>query len=96
MHDETISAAKAAKRLKNELETRYEGTKFLVEVDAFDGGDTLAVSWTGGPTVSQIRRIAGKYEKPHAKAPSDLYFTRDSVFTARHGGAKYVTLDRHG
>jgi hypothetical protein len=84
----------AAEALKLELAEAFPGVAFTVTADEFPGGDMIVVTWTGGPMQEQVRKISGRYERPHTPGAADLYVNRESGFTQAQGGAKYVVLAR--
>lgn len=93
MREQNTSVTRGARALRRELGQVFPGIRFEVTRDRFPGGDAIRVGWRGGPEPAEVRAVAGKYEQRHTAGAADLYVTRETAFTRRAGGAKFVILD---
>ena len=62
MKRELSAHAKAAKAIRAELKAAFKGVKFSVTSQSFSMGDSVSISWTDGPTISEVDAITDKYE----------------------------------
>lgn len=88
--DKHGSAALAAANIRAELKKAFPGVKFSVRSKTFSGGDSVDVSWTDGPTIAQVDKIADKYSAGSFDGMTDCYNYSSSAWTAVFGDAKYI------
>lgn len=88
------STAFAAANMRKQLKRAFPGVKFSVRSESFSGGDAIRVSWTNGPTKTQVEEITDRYEKGRFDSQEEIYNYRNSPFTDLFGGAKYVSCSR--
>lgn len=91
---ELSSQALAAKNIRKELKAAFPGTKFSVRSESFAGGNAVDVSWTDGPTSSQVDKIIGKYQYGNFNGMEDIYEYTEG-FDSSNGSAKYVHGSRN-
>lgn len=86
--------ARAAANLKTELSRTWPAIKFSVKSVSFSMGNAVDVSWTLGPTVSEVKAVAGKYQGGSFDGMTDSYNENTSAFSGAVetilGTAKYV------
>lgn len=70
--------AGAAAAIKAELKTLYPLVKFSATSDSFSMGDSVHVSWTDGPTDSEVDNIIKKYQYGSFNSMEDLYESSNS------------------
>lgn len=90
-----LSCVVAAKNIRIELKVAFKGgVKFSVKSESFSGGNAIRVSWTDGPTVSQVEEITGKYRAGSFDGSTDCYDYEFSYWTEAFGDAKYISSSR--
>ena len=67
------TAALAAKAIRMELKKSFPKTKFSVYSKNYSGGNSVHVSWKGGPRESTIDKIINKYQYGHFDGMTDCY-----------------------
>jgi hypothetical protein len=92
--DKYGSAALAASNIRAELKRAFPGIKFSVRSKTFSGGDSVDVSWTDGPTIAQVDKIADKYSAGSFDGMTDCYNYSSSAWTSVFGDAKYIHTAR--
>jgi len=90
----TSEHARGAQNLKADLAKAFPGVSFSVTSKSFSMGDSIHVSWTGGPSAEAVGKIAGKYQHGWFDGMEDLYHYDHSRDYSR-GSAKYVHWTRH-
>lgn len=86
-------AAQAAHTIKAELKKEFPGIKFSVSSDTYSMGNSVRISWTDGPTTSQVEKICDKYQYGHFNGMEDIYeFSNNRADIPQ---AKYVQYSRH-
>ena len=80
----------ATKNIRIELKRAFPAVKFSVTSSTFSMGDSIDVSWTDGPTSSQVREIIGKYKAGSFDGMTDSYEYSNNAWTDAFGDAKYV------
>ena len=80
----------ATKNIRIELKRAFPGVKFSVTSSTFSMGDAIDVSWTDGPTVSQVDQIIGKYKAGSFDGMTDCYEYSNDAWPKTFGDAKYV------
>ena len=65
--------AAAAQAIRQDLKKAFPSVKFRVRSDSFSMGNSVDVSWTDGPTRSDVDRIIGRYQYGHFDGMQDLY-----------------------
>lgn len=93
MRDEYSTALRGAKALRKVLHERFGG-HFETALDEYPGGLSIVVTWSGGPTPVEVWPLARAFQQESPPGAAALYETRDTPFTRRHGGAKFVMLRR--
>lgn len=84
----------AASNLRRLLAKKFPGVKFSVRSSSFSMGNSVAVSWTDGPTTDQVDAFADRFQSGRVDGQSDCYEYVSSAFTDLFGGAKYVNTSR--
>lgn len=67
------SQAAAAAAIREELKEHSPDFKFSVRSDSFAGGDSVHISWTDGPTTTEVDNIVKKYQYGHFDGMNDMY-----------------------
>jgi hypothetical protein len=80
----------ATKNIRIELKRAFPEVKFSITSSTFSMGDAIDVSWTDGPTVSQVDQIIGKYKAGSFDSMNDIYEYSNNAWTNAFGDAKYV------
>jgi hypothetical protein len=70
---ELSQQAQAAKLIRKELKAAFPGIKFSVTSEGYSMGDNVNISWTNGPTCSQVKEISDKYQYGHFDGMTDCY-----------------------
>jgi hypothetical protein len=58
---EHLSCAETAKLVRKSLKQQFPGVKFSVRSDTYSGGASIDVSWTDGPTSSEVDTVTNAY-----------------------------------
>lgn len=77
-HAEYIDTAEQAKLIRAALKREFPGQKFSVRIDRYAGGSSVRVSWTDGPTESQVEAVAKVYEGGGFDGMIDLAYSREA------------------
>jgi len=88
------SHALGAANIRKELARVFPGVKFSVRSDSYSGGDSIDVSWTDGPTSSEVTKYTDKYQECDFDGMTDSESYRHGLFSDLFGGAKYVHESR--
>lgn len=67
------SHAATAAAIREELKKNFSGVKFSVTSESFAGGDSCHISWTDGPTRTEVEAITGKYQYGSFDGMTDCY-----------------------
>ena len=67
--------------------------KRIVEIIT-EGGDSINVKWTDGPTTAQVDAIVNRYAAGSFDGMTDCYDYHRSAWTEAFGYAKYVNTSR--
>jgi hypothetical protein len=89
------SLVAAAKNIRIELKRAFPAVKFAVRTSRFSGGDSIDVSWTDGPTTSQVDAIINRYSAGSFDGMTDSYTYEHAAWTDAFGDAKYVHSTRN-
>ena len=65
--------ARAAKAIRTKIRATWPGTTFRVTSDSFAGGNAVDVTWTDGPTISQVERLIHWHEAGTFDGMTDSY-----------------------
>nr|EES0546569.1 hypothetical protein [Escherichia coli] len=84
-------AATVSSNIRAELKKAFPGVKFSVKKLSFD---CVQISWTDGPTKTEVEAVSDKYEDGHFNGMEDIYEYNNSPFNVVFGGVKYVTTRR--
>lgn len=87
------SHAAAAKAMKAELSTLFQGIKFSCKSESFSGGNSVNVDWHDGPTSEEVDKIIRKYQYGHFNGMEDIY--EDTNRRNDIPQVKYVSTSRH-
>lgn len=60
--DRHIKTADVARLIRAALKQPFPRTKFAVRSSVYSGGSSIAIRWTDGPTVAQVKAVVGAYE----------------------------------
>jgi len=81
----------AAENIRKELKRAFPLVKFGVTSDY----NSVDIRWTNGPTSSEVKAIAGKYEAGSFDGMTDSYdYNADATFGDVFGDPKYVFCQR--
>lgn len=80
----------AAKNIRVELKRAFPAVRFLVRTSRFSMGDSITVTWTDGPTSSQVDAIIDRYSAGSFDGSQDVYTYERNAWTDAFGDAKYV------
>jgi hypothetical protein len=87
----TIYSGKlAAVNVRAELKRVFKGVKFSVRSDH----NSVRVSWTDGPTESQVEALTSSYKAGHFNGMEDIYEYSKSPWTEVFGSATYLSVSR--
>lgn len=97
-----ISCADTAKLLRAAFKSEFPSVKFSVRSHTYSGGASIDVSWTDGPFIKDVEKIAKRYEGASFDGSIDLkeyhdslvYFDGEDEPTLVHYGADYVFTNR--
>jgi Large polyvalent protein associated domain 29 len=97
-----ITCADTAKLLRVALKAQFPATKFSVRSHTYSGGASIDVSWVDGPFISDVDKIAKRYQGATFDGSIDLkeyhdglvYFEGDNEPTLVHFGADFVFTNR--
>jgi hypothetical protein len=76
------------------LSKNFPGQAFKVNSESYSGGDSVNVSWTDGPTVSQVRAYTSLFSGGSFNGMIDMYEDNHSGFTSLNGYSKYIFTNR--
>ena len=102
MSREYISCADTAKLMRSALKAQFPGVKFSVRSDVYSGGASIRVTWTDGPFINDVEKIANRYAGATFDGMIDLkeyhsslvYFDGESVPREVRYGSDFVFCDR--
>lgn len=87
-----LTVADTAKLLRQHLRRAFPGVKFSVRSSRYAGGASIDVSWTDGPTDSEVDAIAGRYAGARFDGMIDMasyvshWLEDDGTVTVAHDG----------
>jgi len=67
-----LRPAETAKLVRAALAKAFPGVKFSVRSKTYSGGASISVRWTDGPLVSEVERVAKKFEGRRFDGSIDL------------------------
>ncbi len=90
-----IDAADVAKLVRSELKF-FEGTKFYVRTSKYAGGASVRVRWADGPTVDEVKAVAGHLHGATFDGMIDLQSYHDSDLDGEtvHFGNSFIFFER--
>lgn len=95
---ETQPYVLAAKNIRAELKTRFPGVKFSIRSHSYANGDSVYVTWVGGPKEQEIYPLVEKYEQGSFDGMTDSYVhdedPQHKEFHRLRGSTKYVVLQQ--
>lgn len=95
-----LSAAETASLVRKALKTAHPGIKFGVRSKTYAGGASIDVSWTDGPTTSQVEATAKLYQGASFDGSTDTQDYHESLLSTEDGaevvsyGADFVFCHR--
>jgi len=95
-----LSAAETAALVRKAVKTAHPGVKFSVRSKTYAGGASIDVSWTDGPTTSQVEATTKLYQGATFDGMTDLRHYHDSLLSTDDGaevvryGADFVFCHR--
>lgn len=91
-----ISVTDTAKLVRVDLKKAFPRTKFSVRSHSYSGGASIDVSWTDGPTSTEVDHVVSKYSGSTFDGMIDLrsYHTSDLNGETVHFGADHVFTQR--
>lgn len=97
-----VPVAEAAKQMRVALKRHFPKVKFAVRSKSYTGGASISVSYTNGPRVSDVDKIAQRFAGADFDPMIDLKSSRESVLVGADGamrsvryGSDYVFVTRH-
>jgi Large polyvalent protein associated domain 29 len=97
-----LSCAQTAKLVRSALRAQFPGVKLRVRSRTYAGGASIDVTWTDGPTTSQVRAVTCLYEGASFDGMADLKNYHDTLLADEHGhvervhlGADFIHCNRH-
>lgn len=75
---EYIDTAEQAKLIRAALKRAFPAVKFSVRIDRYAGGSSVNISWTDGPTESQVEEISSDYQGGGFDGMIDLAYSRQA------------------
>jgi len=84
-----LSAAETAALVRKAVKTAHPGVKFSVRSKTYAGGASVDVSWTDGPTASEVEATAKLYQGATFDGMTDVRHYHDSLLST-DGGAEVV------
>ena len=89
------TAADTAKKIRAALKATFPGVKFSVRSSRFSGGSSVDVSWTDGPTSSDVDTVLDHFQSGHFDGMQDMYVDGAYEWEGQlYHGAKYVSGQR--
>ena len=76
-----ISTKDTAKMIREALKAEFPTTKFSVRSSIYSGGSSINISWTDGPTQSQVDQIGKRFEGASFDGMIDLKSYHNSLIT---------------
>lgn len=99
----SLSCADTAKLIRKELKSVFPDVKFSVRSSVYSGGASIRVNWTDGPFITEVERIAKRYEGASFDGSIDLKSYNEDTLMAFNDkelpilvsfGSDYVFCDR--
>lgn len=84
----------AATNCRKLLHAAWPKVKFSVRIERFSMGNAMRVSWTDGPTESDVSAVVDRFEAGSFDGMTDCYNYRDTPWNKCFGSAKYVSMSR--
>jgi len=72
MNPRYLSVAETAKLIRPQLKAHFPGIKFSVRSSSYAGGASIDISWTDGPTTTEVDAVVGAYESKSFDGSIDL------------------------
>ncbi|MEV3801956.1 LPD29 domain-containing protein [Aeromonas veronii] len=79
-----------AKNVRADLKKHFKGVKFSVKSDY----DSINISWTDGPTDSEVSALVKKYKHGASFSVDDSYTYSPTIFNDLFGGVRFVSTSR--
>lgn len=97
-----LTCAETATMVRRALKTHWPSVKFSVISKTYAGGASITVTWTNGPTSSDVKRITDLYEGADFNSMEDLKTYHDTILFDDKGkmeqvvsmGADYIHTNR--
>lgn len=95
-----LSVAETAKLVCKALKDAHPGVKFAVRSHTYSGGVSIRVSWTDGPTQSEVEETAQRYTGASFDGMTDILSYHDTLLSTEDGaelvsfGADFVSCSR--
>lgn len=95
-----LSVAETAKLVRKALKDAHPGVKFNVRSHSYSGGASIRVSWTDGPTQSEVEETARRYKGASFDGMADILSYHDTLLSTEDGaelvsfGADFVSCSR--
>ena len=97
-----ISTADTAKLIRKEIKHYFPNVKFSVRSHSYSGGSSINVSWTDGPTTSEVDSIVKRFQGASFDGSIDLKSYHNSFVILEgstlpvevHFGADFVFTNR--
>ncbi len=79
-----------AKNVRADLKKHFSGVKFSVKSEH----DSINISWTDGPTDSEVSTLVKKYKHGASFSVDDSYSYSPTIFNDMFGGVRFVFTSR--
>lgn len=80
-----LRVAETAKLVRAALKPAFPGVTFSVRSSSYSGGASIDVSWTDGPTVGAVTRVAGPFAGAGFDGMIDLKTGKTTWYCPTHG-----------
>lgn len=77
-----LTVTETAKLVRKALKEAFPGTKFSVRCSQYAGGASMNIGWTDGPSVDQVKAIAGRFEGSYFDGMIDY---KGSIYAEMNG-----------
>jgi hypothetical protein len=97
MNRESLTCAQTAKLVRSALAEAFPSVKFGVRSKTYNGGASIDISWTDGPTAKQVQAISSAFEGAYFDGMIDY---KGSIYHTLDGkpvrfGANFIFENRH-
>lgn len=87
----TIDVTATAKLVRPLLKGTFPAVKFSVRSDRYAGGSAIHVTWTDGPTTTEVSRITDGFTGGRFEGLTDCPYFANSWYCHEHGARPAIT-----